>query len=440
MNVRPAVRNLAILFAVILTPIAAHQLWDYIELRRLIAEINAIRAKGEPVTELEAGVGRAPQPGEPQRAGRMYTAAALLASNTSYASLSVVSGIHEWLSGAIADPPAGAAERLQSLISESSQALALADQAGSLSFQGFPPGTEYNYRTAELHLLARLIGARTIGFSALNQGDAAVESAMSDLRMRNALRDLRSPSVFGDGIEVPAILGLSHPGSENLRRLQESLQANELDRMVEAVLVWRARQIEMVWRRYYGSFPQAPDRYLLPSRSVNETVMRPWITRQTVGTLRVWSELVEAARTPWPGRIDAAATMASKYGGARFDDRRRAAYETFAMVMRPDDLIKHRASIAAIAVERYRRDHGGALPGMLQDLVPQYLDAVPQDPATGQALLFKKDAGAFTIYSVGVDKKDDGGDLNSELLKTIKQGHGRRVIRGTDIGVRVLDR
>ena len=70
--------------------------------------------------------------------------------------------------------------------------------------------------------------------------------------------------------------------------------------------------------------------------------------------------------------------------------------------------------------------------------MPQYLAAVPQDPATGGPLLFKKDAAAYTIYSVGPDKKDDGGDLNSELLKVIKQGYGRRIIRGADLGVRVV--
>jgi hypothetical protein len=150
--------------------------------------------------------------------------------------------------------------------------------------------------------------------------------------------------------------------------------------------------------------------------------------------------------------------MAAKYGGEQREMTsapvgplaaiRRAAlyqrlhaYETFSRIARPDDLVNHRASVAAIAAERYRRDHTGAMPGTLQDLVPQYLAAVPQDPVTGQALLFKTDAGAYTIYSVGTDKKDNGGDLNSELLKVIQQGHGGgRAIRGADLGVRVVIR
>ncbi len=457
MNVRPVIRNVAIVAAIILTPVAAHQLWDYLELRRLIAEIEAIRAKGEPVTELDAGVGRGPEPGEPQRAGRMYMAAALLAANTGYEVLPVVSGIHEWLSGAITVPPEAAAERLQSLVSESSQALALADQAGSLSFQGFAPGTAYSYQAGELHLLSRLVAARTIGLSLLGQGDAAIESTMSGLRLRRALRESRWPPGFGDRGEVPAILSLSQPVPEALRRLQETLQADEADRALDEVLFDRARYLERIWRRNYGSLPQAPDRYLLPVRSVTETVMRPWMTGQTVRTLRVWADLVTAARTPWPARLDVAAAMAAKYRGEQGETplaaagsmagirraafyQRQSVYEMFSRIARPDDLVSHRASVAAIAIELYRRDHAGALPAALPELVPHYLDSVPQDPVTGQPLLFKQDAAAYTIYSVGIDKKDDGGDLNSELLKGIKQGFGRRVIRGADLGVRVLVR
>lgn len=457
MNVRPAIRNLAIVSAVILIPVAAHQLWDYLELRRLIAEVEAIRAKGEPVTELEAGLGRSPEHGEPQRAGRLYMAAAVLAANEDYAVFPLVSGVREWLSGAIAAPPATAQERLQALIGGSSEALALADEAGTLTFQGFPAGTAYNYRTADLYSLSRLMAARTIGLAVMGRGDAAIESAISGLRLRNALRDLRWSPGSGDGREVPAILSLTQPAPEALQRLQASLQADQSDRAMDNVLFDRARSLEGVWRRYYGSLPQAPSLSLLPARSMTETVMRPWITGQAVRTLRVWAELVEAARTPWPGRVDVAAAMASKYGGEQVEMTsapvgpvaalRRAAlyqrlhaYETFSRIARPDDLVSHRASVAAIAVERHRRDHKGALPGALRDLVPKYLAAVPEDPVTGGPLLFRQDAAAYTIYSAGPDKKDDGGDLNSELLKVIKQGFGLRFIRGADLGVRVVIR
>ena len=50
-GVRPALRRIAIVAFAILVPVAAYSLWDYVEIRRLVHEIERIRDKGEPVTE-----------------------------------------------------------------------------------------------------------------------------------------------------------------------------------------------------------------------------------------------------------------------------------------------------------------------------------------------------------------------------------------------------
>ncbi|HWI55833.1 MAG TPA: hypothetical protein VNZ22_01305, partial [Bacillota bacterium] len=68
-----------------------------------------------------------------------------------------------------------------------------------------------------------------------------------------------------------------------------------------------------------------------------------------------------------------------------------------------------RAAQAALAVERFRLAHAGTLPADLQQLVPQYLSCVPADPFDGQPLRFKKLAVGYVIYSIGDDKRDDGG-------------------------------
>jgi hypothetical protein len=44
-------------------------------------------------------------------------------------------------------------------------------------------------------------------------------------------------------------------------------------------------------------------------------------------------------------------------------------------------------------------------------LVPEFLPAVPVDPADGQPLRYRAAAaGGFTLYSVGEDGVDDGGN------------------------------
>jgi hypothetical protein len=67
-----------------------------------------------------------------------------------------------------------------------------------------------------------------------------------------------------------------------------------------------------------------------------------------------------------------------------------------------------RTSIAAIAVERFRLAYG-QLPNTLNELVPQFLSTVPDDPFDGQPLRYHRPAKGYVIYSIGADGHDDGG-------------------------------
>jgi len=74
------------------------------------------------------------------------------------------------------------------------------------------------------------------------------------------------------------------------------------------------------------------------------------------------------------------------------------------------NLNSHEMMITAIALRRYHRQHG-RMPGELAALVPAYLKAVPRDIVDGQPLRYRLNAdGSFTLYSIGEDAKDDGGD------------------------------
>lgn len=67
-----------------------------------------------------------------------------------------------------------------------------------------------------------------------------------------------------------------------------------------------------------------------------------------------------------------------------------------------------RLAIAALAIERFRlaREH---LPENLNELVPQFLSAVPVDPFDGQPLRYHRLTKGYVIYSVGRDGHDNGG-------------------------------
>jgi hypothetical protein len=63
----------------------------------------------------------------------------------------------------------------------------------------------------------------------------------------------------------------------------------------------------------------------------------------------------------------------------------------------------------ATALALYRSEHDGQYPETLDALSPQYLDEVPDDLFTGEALRYRLEAGGFVLYSPGRDGIDNGG-------------------------------
>jgi hypothetical protein len=66
----------------------------------------------------------------------------------------------------------------------------------------------------------------------------------------------------------------------------------------------------------------------------------------------------------------------------------------------------------AIALKRHQSAHK-AWPDSLDQLTPAYLPSIPLDPIDGQPLRYKKaanEADGYTLYSIGVNGIDDGGD------------------------------
>ncbi|MEW6305159.1 MAG: hypothetical protein AB1705_16915 [Verrucomicrobiota bacterium] len=71
---------------------------------------------------------------------------------------------------------------------------------------------------------------------------------------------------------------------------------------------------------------------------------------------------------------------------------------------------QRRMTVVAIALKRCQLKHGRH-PAGLAALAPEFLAEIPRDPMAGAPFQYRleKDSG-FTLYSVGEDGKDDGGD------------------------------
>lgn len=76
-----------------------------------------------------------------------------------------------------------------------------------------------------------------------------------------------------------------------------------------------------------------------------------------------------------------------------------------------------RTAQTALAVECFRGLHG-RLPESLNELVPQFIAAVPQDPFDGQPLRYHLLKKGYVIYSVGRDGHDNNGRERPAKIKS----------------------
>jgi hypothetical protein len=89
---------------------------------------------------------------------------------------------------------------------------------------------------------------------------------------------------------------------------------------------------------------------------------------------------------------------------------------------------ERRLTLVALALKRHELRHR-KLPPDLSALVPEFLKAVPIDPMSGKALVYRLNAdGTFALYSVGDDGKDDGGDPHPIEPKSPELWAGRDVV------------
>jgi hypothetical protein len=82
-----------------------------------------------------------------------------------------------------------------------------------------------------------------------------------------------------------------------------------------------------------------------------------------------------------------------------------------------------------MAVERFRLANG-RWPANLDELVPAYIEAIPEDPfSAGNPLRLSAKDDRLIVYSLGIDQDDDGGDVR----------RGKQAVFGTgDLGFILL--
>jgi len=115
--------------------------------------------------------------------------------------------------------------------------------------------------------------------------------------------------------------------------------------------------------------------------------------------------------------------------------RLRARYVHLHVLMLFEIQAQLNSSIAAVAAERFRQDHG-RFPKEWAELSPAYVDQPIVDPFTGKPLLIKLNEKGIVIYSVGRYGEDQGGENLSHNHYWFYGGKGWDFKR-TNLGTRV---
>ena len=84
------------------------------------------------------------------------------------------------------------------------------------------------------------------------------------------------------------------------------------------------------------------------------------------------------------------------------------------------------AGLLGIAIERYRLKFD-SWPQSMDDLEGEFLSAIPLDRVTGKPLKFNASDQSVTIYSVGGDLDDDGGQHDALTIPMIAADYDKSV-------------
>jgi hypothetical protein len=404
---------------ILLLPFAIHAIWGYVEAQRLKTAVEAIEAKGEPTRR------HTPVPsGDAARAERLYRAAAALVSGFG-------GGLPDWFHEIVPAERTGQwpphlVARLRSYLAGFKEALDFMDRAAPLPFTGFGPGRSYSFVGGDIALAIRLTGFRAVAEAAEGDGEAAARSLYTAVRGGRYFDQNRAPFLYAFWFApaVPPVLQQTRPTEASLAPLAQALADADHDDVLRNTFLFM--RLELLQSR-----PANP--WFIPSSARPLIVVnRPLRTHQAVRQLEAFERLLAAAIAPWPDRIDAIVNTDPRglpqpfFGPGIVTPDRLEAFVSSAL--RP--LVVNRAIRIAVAVERYRRDHSEAVPANVQALVPAYLPSVPVDPFTGKAMRFVKEATGYVAYSVGSNRRDDGGDVEVRWITP-------RELSAMDPGIRI---
>lgn len=308
-------------------------------------------------------------------------------------------------------------------------ALALLLQGAALTSSRYPVDLRDGAMTKLPHLAktkqaAQLLQSEAVSEARAGNTEAAAKAIVAGVRLSRSLED--EPIIISRLVEV-ADLALTFAGLEqslslhaftdaDLTSIQAALQDADGAASFERVLVGERcfsishfRMPPEELSKVLSSGNGTPDG---PSGPELATYFNSPSYQQDIDfTLDYYSNMLVAVKKPFPASIDAMAEYGQLNVPSDLILSRMLLPALGGLIQRgADSAARIRNARAAIAVERYRLQHQGALPDSLNALVPEFLASVPIDPYDGKPLRYESKPGSgYIIYSVGRNRIDDHG-------------------------------
>jgi hypothetical protein len=433
LRVRPAIRRMLRIVLPVLAIVAAWQIWDNVETRRLEAELAPIAAAGT------VGVRNDPPRAGGDEAARYYAAAAVAveAVETPDAPGDIVVVEREALARGVA-PPEAVAAAAASIVAANEWPLRLLDHGSRLPFHGFDPSRSSSQRTAGLILLGRAAAHRTLDLIQRDATDAAADSLVARIQLLRAFETdqwgyramERARELRGIATDVATLLGrvaVPVSRSEEIERALASVSGDDgLARVFAAMALNRhdfARSAGAGRSWQYGA---------------GGVLLRPVLTHHVRGLIGTTTEALGAATLPWPKRVNAIGRLTDSRSWIPMPPPIPAAAWQVADQFRAltvtmgEAVAAVRAAQLALKIDSYRQARG-VIAVRLDDVSMPRDGSSVEDPFTGEPLRYVAQDVGFVLYSVGRDGRDDGGSLAPEQVK----GHPPGTGVPKDVGVRV---